>query len=89
MISGWAVLRANFENIKLSDIGDNKVWMTADRLKKEFKELRYYNKNLSQKLREIYDTTSSYYTQIGGKYIFSSRTFLNNYKAFKDRDING
>lgn len=79
----------NFENIKLSDIGDNKVWMTADKLKKEFKELRYYNKNLSQKLREIYDTTSSYYTQIGGKYIFSSRTFLANYKAFKDRDING
>ncbi|MGL5694928.1 MAG: hypothetical protein ACRCXA_12675, partial [Peptostreptococcaceae bacterium] len=77
------------ENIKLSDITSNKVWMTADKLKKEFKELRYYHKNLSQKLREIYDTTGSYYTQIGGKYIFSSRTFLKNYKAYKDRDING
>lgn len=77
-----------FENIKLSDIGANKVWMTAEKLKKEFKELRYYNKNLSQKLREIYDTTGSYYTQIGGKYIFNTRTFLTNYKAYKDRDIN-
>ena len=62
--------------------------MTAEKLKKEFKELRYYNKNLSQKLREIYDTTGSYYTQIGGKYIFNTRTFLTNYKAYKDRDIN-
>ena len=77
-----------FENIKLSDIGANKVWMTAEKLKKEFKELRYYNKNLSQTLREIYDTTGSYYTQIGGKYIFNTRTFLPNYKAYKDSDIN-
>ena len=79
----------NIINIKLSDIATNKVWMTADKLKKEFKELRYYNKNLSQKLREIYDTTGSYYTQIGGKYIFNTRNFLTNYKAYKDRDING
>ncbi|MGL5345878.1 MAG: hypothetical protein ACRDA3_00835 [Peptostreptococcaceae bacterium] len=79
----------NFENIKQSDIGANKVWMTADKLKKEFKELRYYNKNLSQKLKEIYDTTGSYYTQIGGKYIFNSREFLHNYKSYKDKNING
>lgn len=79
----------NFENIKLSDIGANKVWMTADKLKKEFKELRYYNKNLSQKLKEIYDTTGSYYTQIGGKYIFNSREFLHNYKSYKDKNITG
>ncbi|MGL6105910.1 MAG: hypothetical protein ACRC03_07300 [Romboutsia sp.] len=78
-----------FDNIKLADISANKVWMTADKLKKEFKELRYYHKNLSQKLKEIYNSTGSYYIQIGGKYIFNSREFLRNYKAYKDKDING
>ena len=63
--------------------------MTADKLKKEFKELRYYNKNLSQKLREIYETTSSYYTQIGGKYIFNTRKFAHCYKTYKRKDIKG
>lgn len=76
-------------NIKLSDISSNKVWMTSDKMKKEFKELRYYHKNLSQKLKEIYDSTGSYYTQIGGKYIFNSRDFLRSYKAYKNKDING
>lgn len=28
-----------FENIKLSDIGANKVWMTAEKLKKNLKNL--------------------------------------------------
>ena len=40
-----------FENIKLADITSNKVWMTADKLKKEFKELRYYHKNLTQRVK--------------------------------------
>ena len=79
----------NFENIKLADIGSNKVWMTADKLKKEFKELRYYHKNLTQKVKDIYDSTGVYYTQISGKYIFSTREFLHCYKAYKNKDING
>lgn len=78
----------NFENIKLSDITDNKVWMTGDKLKKEFKELRYYHKNLTQKIKEIYDSKGSYYTQIGGKYIFNSREFLSSYKTYKGKEIN-
>lgn len=77
-----------FENLKLADISSNKIWMTADKLKKEFKELRYYHKNLTQRVKEMYDTTGEYYTQIGGKYIFNSRKFLNCYRAFKNRDIN-
>lgn len=76
-----------FENIKLADITSNKVWMTADKLKKEFKELRYYHKNLTQRVKEMYDTTGEYYTQVSGKYIFNSRKFLDCYRAFKNRDI--
>lgn len=79
----------SFENIKLADITSNKVWLTADRLKKEFKELRYYHKNLTQKVKDIYDSTGVYYTQISGKYIFSTREFLHCYKAYKNKDING
>ncbi len=77
-----------FENIKLADVNCNKVWMTADKLKKEFKELRYYHKNLTQKLKDIYDSTGQYYTQIGGKYIFNSRGFMHSYKTYKSKDIN-
>ncbi|HSQ89751.1 hypothetical protein [Romboutsia sp.] len=77
-----------FENIKLADINCNKVWMSADRLKKEFKELRYYHKNLTQKIKDIYDSTGQYYTQIGGKYIFNSREFMHSYKTYKSKDIN-
>lgn len=77
-----------FENIRLADIGSNKVWMTSDKLKKEFKELRYYHKNLTNKVKEIYDSTGAYYTQIGGKYIFNSREFLHNYKTYKSKNIN-
>ncbi|MGL4912551.1 MAG: hypothetical protein ACRC3Y_08970 [Romboutsia sp.] len=77
-----------FENIKLADIISNKVWMTADKLKQEFKELRYYHKNLTQKVKDIYDSTGTYYTQIGGKYIFNSREFLHSYKTYKSKDIN-
>lgn len=77
-----------FENLKLADITSNNVWMTADKLKKEFKELRYYHKNLTQRVREMYDTTGEYYTQISGKYVFNSRRFLDCYRAFKNRDIN-
>lgn len=77
-----------FENIKLSDINDNNVWMTGDKLKKEFKELRYYHKNLTQKIKEIYDSRGSYYTQIGGKYIFNTREFLSSYKTYKSKEIN-
>ncbi len=77
-----------FNNIKLADIGDNKVWMTGDKLKKEFKELRYYHKNLTQKIKEIYDSKGSYYTQIGGKYIFNTRDFLSSYKTYKGKEIN-
>lgn len=76
-----------FENIRLADITSNKVWMTADKLKKEFKELRYYNKNLTQKVKEIYDSANNYYTQIGGKYIFNTREFMHSYKTFKGKDI--
>lgn len=79
---------AKFENIKLADITSNKVWMTADKLKQEFKELRYYHKNLTQKVKDIYDSTGTYYTQIGGKYIFNSREFLHSYKTYKSKDIN-
>lgn len=79
----------HYENIKLADIGSNKVWMTADRLKKEFKELRYYNKNITQKVKEMYDSTGEYYTQISGKYIFNTREFLHCYKTYKSKDING
>jgi hypothetical protein len=79
---------AKFENIRLADITCNKVWMTADKLKKEFKELRYYHKNLTQKVKEIYDSTGTYYTQIGGKYIFNSRELLHSYKTYKSKDIN-
>ena len=78
---------SKFDNIKLADITSNKVWMTADKLKKEFKELRYYHKNLTQKVKEIYDSTGSYYTQIGGKYIFNSRELLHSYKTYKGKDI--
>lgn len=78
----------NFNNIKLADIGDNKVWMTGDKLKKEFKELRYYHKNLTQKIKEIYDSKGSYYTQIGGKYVYNARDFLSSYKTYKDKEIN-
>ncbi len=77
----------SFENIRLADINCNKLWLTADRLKKEFKELRYYNKNLTQKIKDIYDSTGAYYTQISGKYIFNTREFLNCYKAYKNKDI--
>ena len=76
-----------FENIRLADINSNKLWLTADRLKKEFKELRYYNKNLTQKIKDIYDCIGEYYTQISGKYIFNTREFLNCYKAYKNKDI--
>ncbi len=76
-----------FENIKLADITDNKIWMTADKLKKEFKELRYYHKNLTQKVKEVYDSRGSYYTQIGGKYIFNTREFLSAYKTYKGKEI--
>ncbi|SCH64768.1 hypothetical protein [Romboutsia sp. 1001713B170207_170306_H8] len=76
-----------FENIKLADITSNKVWMTADKLKAEFKELRYYHKNLTQRVKDIYDSTGEYYTQIGGKYIFNSRAFMHSYKTFKNKDI--
>ena len=79
---------AKFENIKLADIGSNKIWMTADKLKQEFKELRYYHKNLTQKVKDIYDSTGTYYTQISGKYIFNSREFLHSYKTYKSKDIN-
>ena len=61
----------NFENIKLTDISSNRLWLTSERLKKEFKELRYYHKNLTQKIKDIYDSTGAYYTQLGGKYIFN------------------
>ncbi|WP_419741648.1 hypothetical protein [Paraclostridium dentum] len=77
----------SFENIRLADINCNKLWLTADRLKKEFKELRYYNKNLTQKIKDIYDSTGAYYTQISGKYIFNTREFLNCYKTYKNKDI--
>ncbi|MEG2786759.1 MAG: hypothetical protein RR942_02970 [Romboutsia sp.] len=78
----------SFENIRLADITSNKHWLTADRLKKEFKELRYYHKNLTQKVKEIYDSTGAYYTQISGKYIFNTREFLHCYRAYKNKDIN-
>lgn len=78
----------SFENIRLADISSNKHWLTADRLKKEFKELRYYHKNLTQKVKDIYDSTGAYYTQISGKYIFSTREFLHCYRAYKNKDIN-
>lgn len=78
-----------YENIRLADINLCKNWLTADRMKKEFKELRYYHKNLTQKVREIYDSTGAYYTQISGKYIFNTREFLHCYKTFKSKDING
>ena len=79
----------NYENIKLSDINANRLWLTGDRLKKEFKELRYYHKNLTQKIKEIYDSTGAYYTQIGGKYVFNTRDFAHCYKTYKSKDING
>ena len=79
----------NFENIKLTDINSNRLWLTSDKLKKEFKELRYYHKNLTQKIKEIYDCTGAYYTQIGGKYIFNTREFAHCYKTYKAKDING
>lgn len=79
--------KIKFENIRLADITSNKLWLTADRLKKEFKELRYYNKNLTQKIKDIYDSIGGYYTQISGKYIFNTREFLNCYKAYKNKDI--
>ena len=79
----------NFENIKLSDISANRLWLTGDRLKKEFKELRYYHKNLTQKIKDIYDSTGAYYTQIGGKYVFNTRDFAHCYKTYKSKDING
>ena len=68
---------------------EENIYLTADRLKKEFKELRYYHKNLTQKVKDIYDSTGVYYTQISGKYIFSTREFLHCYKAYKNKDING
>lgn len=77
----------SFENIRLADITSNRLWLTADRLKKEFKELRYYNKNLTQKIKDIYDSTGAYYTQISGKYIFNTNEFLQCYKAYKNKDI--
>lgn len=77
-----------FENIKLADITSNKIWLTADRLKKEYKELRYYHKNLTQKVKDIYESTGAYYTQISGKYIFDSRELLHCYNTFKHKDIN-
>ncbi|WP_042274865.1 hypothetical protein [Faecalimicrobium dakarense] len=76
------------ENIKLADITSNKIWLTADRLKKEYKELRYYHKNLTQKVKDIYESTGAYYTQISGKYIFDSRELLHCYNTFKHKDIN-
>lgn len=79
----------NFENIKLTDISSNRLWLTSERLKKEFKELRYYHKNLTQKIKDIYDSTGAYYTQIGGKYIFNTRDFAHCYKTYKSKDING
>ena len=79
----------NFENIKLSDISANRLWLTGDRLKKEFKELRYYHKNLTQKIKDIYDSTGAYYTQIGGKYVFNTRDFAHCYKTYKSKDIKG
>ena len=79
----------NFENIKLADISGNRLWLTGDRLKKEFKELRYYYKNLTQKIKDIYDSTGEYYTQIGGKYIFNTRVFAHCYKTYKRKDIKG
>lgn len=33
----------NFENIKLTDISSNRLWLTSEG-SKEFKELRYYHK---------------------------------------------
>ena len=60
-----------------------------DKLKKEFKELRYYHKNLTQKIKDIYDSTGSYYTQISGKYIFNTKEFAHCYKTYKAKDING
>lgn len=77
-----------YENIKLADISSNKIWMTADKLKKEFKELRYYHKNVTSKVKEIYDSASRYYTQISGKYIFDSRELVHCYKTYKSKDIN-
>lgn len=77
-----------FENIKLADITSNKIWLTADRLKKEYKELRYYHKNLTQKVKDIYESTGAYYTQISGKYIFDSRELVHSYNTFKNKDIN-
>ena len=79
----------NFENIKLTDISSNRLWLTSERLKKEFKELRYYHKNLTQKIKDIYDSTGVYYTQLGGKYIFNTREFAHCYKTYKAKDING
>lgn len=78
-----------YENIRLADINLSKNWLTADRMKKEFKELRYYHKNLTQKVKEVYDSTGAYYTQISGKYIFDTREFLHCYKTYKSKDING
>ena len=79
----------NFENIKLTDISSNRLWLTSERLKKEFKELRYYHKNLTHKIKDIYDSTGAYYTQIGGKYIFNTREFAHCYKTYKAKDISG
>ena len=79
----------NLQNIKLTDIKDNRLWLTCDKLKKEFKELRYYHKNLTQKIKDIYDSTGEYYTQIGGKYIFNTTKFMHCYKTYKRKDIKG
>ena len=82
-------LKHDLTNENLQDISSNRLWLTSERLKKEFKELRYYHKNLTQKIKDIYDSTGAYYTQIGGKYIFNTRDFAHCYKTYKLKDING
>ena len=41
------------------------------------------------KIKDIYDSTGVYYTQLGGKYIFNTREFAHCYKTYKAKDING
>ena len=45
--------------------------------------------NHTKKIKDIYDSTGVYYTQLGGKYIFNTREFAHCYKTYKAKDING
>ena len=49
----------------------------------------YQKDELTQKIKDIYDSTGVYYTQLGGKYIFNTREFAHCYKTYKAKDING